>query len=248
MLRQRFRRRFRRRLDIDFDIGLGSEPVSPAESDGAVQASASSDDDLMFGEITLESILAEYKGKAYIAGDKRTPPSVLQEKTERIILETAGGKYIQRHPPLKTEAESGKEKTTVLQDHEEIAKAQNRASVAEGVHIPGRSDGALKPDGTPFIRLCKNRGADAEVRGSTADEVNQAIERQTRLEEDTKKSVRKVFGILSRNQGAEDEETDLDLDSAVFLDEQPRSLKRSLRNLILRPPPSALPQAAILIR
>ncbi len=41
-------------------------------------------------DLTLESILAEYKGSAFIAGDKKTPKKVLQEKTERIMFETTG--------------------------------------------------------------------------------------------------------------------------------------------------------------
>lgn len=205
-------------LDIDLDIGLGSEPVSPAEND-ALQASATSDDDdFLVGEITLESILAEYKGKAYIAGDKRTPSSVLKEKTEKIILETAGEKYNQTKPPVNTAAESGKVKTAVLPSLEEIAEAQNRAYVAERELDSNKSESSVKTGGTPFNKLRKNRAADREVPASTADEVNQAIERQTRLEEDTKKSVRKLFGILSRNQGAEDDEADSD--SAVFFEEQ----------------------------
>ena len=43
-------------------------------------------------DISLESILAEYKGTAYIAGDKKTPSTILQEKTDKIVLEVAGGK------------------------------------------------------------------------------------------------------------------------------------------------------------
>ena len=39
----------------------------------------------------LESILAEYKGSAYIEGDKRTPAEVLQQRTDRIIREAEAG-------------------------------------------------------------------------------------------------------------------------------------------------------------
>ena len=49
-------------------------------------------------EYSLESILAEYKGTAYINGDKRTPTGLLQNQTEEIIREAAGG--TQADPPL----------------------------------------------------------------------------------------------------------------------------------------------------
>ena len=48
-------------------------------------------DDENTEEISLESILAEYKGSAYINGDKRTPTELLNEQTERIISEALGG-------------------------------------------------------------------------------------------------------------------------------------------------------------
>ncbi len=42
-------------------------------------------------DFTLESILAEFKGSAYIAGDKKTEPEVLEERTNRIIDEIKDG-------------------------------------------------------------------------------------------------------------------------------------------------------------
>ena len=44
-------------------------------------------DDYSIDEFSLESILAEYKGSAFISGDKKTPPDILNEQTERIIRE-----------------------------------------------------------------------------------------------------------------------------------------------------------------
>ena len=41
-------------------------------------------------EFSLESILAEYKGSAFINGDKKTPPELLNEQAERILREAAG--------------------------------------------------------------------------------------------------------------------------------------------------------------
>ena len=41
------------------------------------------------GGFSFESILAEVKGSAFINGDKRTPPDLLQEKADRILREAA---------------------------------------------------------------------------------------------------------------------------------------------------------------
>ncbi|MBR7081867.1 MAG: hypothetical protein IKI49_04085 [Oscillospiraceae bacterium] len=41
-------------------------------------------------EFSLESILAEFKGDAYIAGDKKTPEDILNAATERIVREANG--------------------------------------------------------------------------------------------------------------------------------------------------------------
>jgi len=42
-------------------------------------------------EFSLESILAEYKGSAFINGDKKTPPDVLNDQTEKILKEVVDG-------------------------------------------------------------------------------------------------------------------------------------------------------------
>lgn len=188
--------------------------IEPApESDCLdVSAPAFSDDD---GEITLESILAEYKGTAYIAGDKKTPSSLLQEKTEKIILETAGGKYGQSQQPFNPKKKSGKELTAVLPSLEEIAKAKNSGSRSERAYTSDSVGDALKQERPALFKLHKDRFAAGEASDNTVNEVNQAIERQSRLEEETKRSVKTVFGIFNRNQGAEDDELDLEQEDFV---------------------------------
>ena len=42
-------------------------------------------------DFTLESILAEFKGSAYIAGDKKTSPDLLDERIRRIVRESQEG-------------------------------------------------------------------------------------------------------------------------------------------------------------
>jgi len=42
-----------------------------------------------FNDFSLESILAEIKGTAFINGDKKTPPDILEDKADRILREAA---------------------------------------------------------------------------------------------------------------------------------------------------------------
>lgn len=51
---------------------------------------------------SLESILAEYKGSAFINGDKKTPKDVLHERTEKIIKEAAGPDVLKPFPSADT--------------------------------------------------------------------------------------------------------------------------------------------------
>lgn len=69
------------------------------------------DDDIPSGEkdgFSLESILAEYKGSAFIDGDKKTPPDVLNAEAEHIIMEAmgrlpAGGEDLPEPEPAEPE-------------------------------------------------------------------------------------------------------------------------------------------------
>ncbi|MCL2125426.1 MAG: hypothetical protein FWH33_05495 [Oscillospiraceae bacterium] len=47
-------------------------------------------DEYTLDDFTLESILAEYKGSAFINGDKKTPTELLNEQTDRILKEALG--------------------------------------------------------------------------------------------------------------------------------------------------------------
>lgn len=68
----------------------GAVLTDEAETLVDVDIDAETLEDIGPDSLSLESILAEYKGLAYIAGDKKTPPDVLDEETKRIILEETG--------------------------------------------------------------------------------------------------------------------------------------------------------------
>ena len=59
--------------------------VMPDEASVTIPQEATDD------EFSLEAILAEFKGSAYIDGDKRTPRDILEERTRRILMEASKG-------------------------------------------------------------------------------------------------------------------------------------------------------------
>ena len=107
--------RDKNKKDIDQTASSGEDDIYTGYTD-----TDSDEDFLADGDVTLESILAEFKGSAYIDGDKKTPKSVLQEKTDRIIQEIAGSQVedretVDRSDALKQplrKAEEGRSETT----------------------------------------------------------------------------------------------------------------------------------------
>ena len=103
---------------------------------------------LQDNDYTLESILAEFKGSAYIDGDKKTPSSVLQEKTDRIVKEAATGRIeIELPEELKQPAREREPETK--QKTDKLPKRQKSGSKKSGVErppekLPGITDRAAK--------------------------------------------------------------------------------------------------------
>jgi hypothetical protein len=177
------------------------------------------------GDITLESILAEYKGSAFIAGEKRTPSEILQKKTEKIVMETTGRLDLPAADELLFTPEEA-EKTKPLPSLEEIRTSSTKplpsldnikpAAAYRGANSESFTEvtDRKRPDKTAlpreeivsFDQLTRTPSRSAEhpserskpPLADIAREVEQAIEEQSRLEETTEKSVRKAFGLFSR--------------------------------------------------
>ena len=69
-------------MAVDKDIGRNDEDLS---LENILQGDYESNE-----EFSLEAILAEYKGQAFIDGDKKTPSDILDKKTESIVKEVTG--------------------------------------------------------------------------------------------------------------------------------------------------------------
>jgi hypothetical protein len=185
------------------------------------------------GDITLEAILAEYKGSAYIAGDKKTRLTSSRKKTER-----SSGNYRQavrtsfrnwRRPRRKRKRSFLKRQT--LPSLEEIKTGTTkplpsledvrprrwgeRTLEAKGRYRNPPARTSYPSSSTPFLpslsrpRLLRRpsvpqKANPAEWTSQDADEIARevelAIEEQTRLEEETVKSVRKASAFSGGNR------------------------------------------------
>jgi hypothetical protein len=188
-----------------------SAPPSEEWNDARLFNEQEEDDVSVTDGYSLESILAEYKGTAFIAGDKRTPPSVLQEKTDRIVREVSGEQANREQPPAGTLTDkngAGRE-TAVSTDAVEISEEQKRKLRVEEDKVASKKNETSGGTDSDVIRFQRYRESGDTVNDDYLNdigrEVSAAIEKQTQLEEESRKSLRKVFGIFSRNTKTDDE-------------------------------------------
>ncbi|MEL4105973.1 hypothetical protein AAFA46_03885 [Oscillospiraceae bacterium WX1] len=178
----------------------------PPDDDGPT----GDDDVTVEGDISLESILAEYKGSAYIAGDKKTPSGVLKQKADKIVQEAAGGKYRQAAPETAARGKAAQplDKTVPLPT---LSDLKDAAAGKTHETKPEPRDDELNSGTKNVIPITRVSAADDE----TDEDVAEAIARQTALENETRKTARKVFGLFGRNTYADDDEEEIVDDAAL---------------------------------
>ena len=227
--------------DSEFD----ESALLDSEAEDAFGVAA--DDMSGVNDFSLESILAEYKGTAYINGDKRTPAAVLQEKTNKIVREVAGSgaSGAGRTAVLpKTGAVPAADQTGELPGLSEKTRALPklptpvaRETDADGatVRLP-KTDELFKAQSAGFKKAIEKRNAQRNANAdvisfdalrttsdSTGDfiaEVEKAISDQTQFEEETKKAVRKATGLFHRGAPEENWDDEQD-DEPEELPEEP---------------------------
>ncbi len=184
-------------LPVEFD---SAQEIGTGEKDAATPQ----------GNYSLESILAEFKGTAYIAGDKRTPSSVLQEKTDKIVMEVSGGEVGQTRSAADASQKDTTGKTVKLPSVDEITRAQSRIYRHETENdalLTADLPNAADPGVIPLKRIrdkAESRRYGDDL-GDIEKEVGEAIDRQTQIEEDGRKSLRRVFGLFNRTTRADDD-------------------------------------------
>jgi len=115
-------------------------------------------------EYSLESILAEFKGSAYITGDKRTPPDVLEERAQEIVHETLRGSDEEQAPEKETASEqtdASSEGVAASESPVSDGKAQTApVDEAEKVAVSGFEDTAARAAPVAYAEKEPETGAD----------------------------------------------------------------------------------------
>ncbi|MDR0491490.1 MAG: hypothetical protein LBH28_09645 [Oscillospiraceae bacterium] len=167
------------------------------------------------GDFSLESILAEYKGSAYIDGDKRTPPELLSEITDKIIKELESGAA---EPSAQAEMPDEKAETgTASQELANEVVKEITQGIAQGVTqriAQGVSQEGPQENSKEFsqenksattnqdILFFENYGFSAtETHGSILYDVEKAIERELGREEESEQQRSSGGGFLRRLLG-----------------------------------------------
>jgi hypothetical protein len=212
------------------------------------------------GEITLESILAEYKSEAYIDGDKRTPSGILSEKADRIVMELSESKLSQAEltstPPVSGDREADarpptREDGAPAQSGTAPPTAQTTATAVgggggHGEREPEQEDGAPAQDSTAtpaagvpelydidalFFEQYQFADSDPPQGRNTAADSGGAGARER-----TKRAERRASGSLfaqGRADGGVDAESLPDDDAEIELDPREPDLRVAARKFAL---------------
>ena len=93
---------------------------------------------------SLESILAEYKGSAYINGDKKTPPELLKEQADRIIMEAVGKTQPDPlFPDGYDEYVSGGAEASKASKNKEFSRVSSASEVPKFPEVPEGPEGPV---------------------------------------------------------------------------------------------------------
>ncbi|MBQ3405349.1 MAG: hypothetical protein IJG63_08055 [Oscillospiraceae bacterium] len=122
-------------------------------------------------EFTLESILAEYKGSAFMTGDKKTPREELDKQAERIIQEVLNPGYV---PEEEVPENVVFEELTFDETPPEVSPAAQTAPVATPPADDAPVEAAHTAD-TPEETAPADDRVDAPVPAETSPEQEQAV-------------------------------------------------------------------------
>jgi hypothetical protein len=184
---------------------------------------------------SLESILAEYKGTAYIDGDKRTPSDILDAKTEQIVQEVANGNLSETlsepagEPDRSEEDEdaasaavpdkapeegagSSRElpKDDPVPDHAEepaIPAKQKAADEQEQMHEPPKQTERAAPEiDDDDVRFFETFDyASKDAVRDYEEEVAETVMAETADEEVADSRVSKFFSLFNRDKGSRED-------------------------------------------
>lgn len=157
--------------------------------------------------ISLESILAEYKGSAYINGDKKTPSEILNAKTEQIILEVTNEANTEGSISAEQSDETDTGRSTQNVENEQLKLKINAESdqspkdtFAEQSEIPRKPDYSieLKDDDVKFFESFGY--AQPAAVEEFLEEVTEAIESESRDEDTAIENVKSIFNFFAKSK------------------------------------------------
>jgi len=160
-------------------------------------------EDGSFDRYSLESILAEYKGSAFINGDKRTPPELLQERADEIIREAVGSAA----PNIELAADDAA-------DTEGIKDAESREGVypdylgaaEEPAVIPERPVKQSTDEKDSVVMFFENyRSPISEEQDELARDVEKAVQKELGLDKKTSGTSKKDSRAFVYSEDAEEE-------------------------------------------
>ena len=208
-------------------------------------------------DFTLESILAEYKGSAYIDGDKKTPPEILSEKADRIIMEANGdiesGSFESYEPTPVDDYVVVYDGNRKKRDRDTVAYTE----IEPEPYMPEPVEELLPdpepaPDHEPIFKMETQtvneiepeidnsvesdddttffesfQYSEIDVEEAIVEDVEKAIEQEMEYAEETRETVRKGLSIFGRKDAREDE---LDISDDPVLPEDPVFNEPSLKD------------------
>jgi len=157
----------------------------------------------------LESILAEYKGSAFISGDKKTPPEILNEQAERILMEAAGsiapGSLFSAETSARVKDSIREVRAAAAQDAQQfVPKTENKTRQAEKdeqFFVPVDEPSISDPGNEPTVIIKK---AQEPQSGKTDEDDNVVLffdnyrskepEQQDTIVRDVEKAIVKELG------------------------------------------------------
>ncbi|MCL2402272.1 MAG: hypothetical protein FWC90_06475 [Oscillospiraceae bacterium] len=177
--------------------------------------------DISSDHFTLESILAEFKSSAFIDGDKKTPPEILHEQAERIIMEESGS--IESSALLTSETAekaafpddsyAGDTAHSAPPEMDSLPKESEPFADVAPPEPEAQSKEALKLQDKVYTETDEDelffenfRYSDPEPQDEIVQEVERAIERELDYGEETSAVLKKGFGLFNSKQRDDVEE------------------------------------------
>jgi len=208
--------------------------------------------DMPLSEMSLESILAEYKGSAYINGDKKTPTELLNDQTDRILKEALGGLVPDEMLPtarpeededslfdeISAPAAEDMQQESIFNDRNdfdvEAEEEWEEEEDKDSVVLFFESYRSPEPESEP----------ESEADEAMIQDVEKAIERELAYKEDTDEFSQLSFGIVERPRFIDDEVVSDEDENEILeepeLKDTARKFTEELSSISLRLMPAAI--------